>query len=72
MEAWMTDWIPIEDLHLSVRASTVLKREGVTTADELVLMREGDLSCMRDLGQKTVEEIKAALAIVGLSLWSGD
>jgi DNA-directed RNA polymerase subunit alpha len=46
----------------------VLKREGVATADELILIRESDLLDMRNMGQKGVDEIKGRLAALGLSL----
>jgi DNA-directed RNA polymerase subunit alpha len=64
----MATWVPIEDLDLSVRAYQVLKREGVTTADEVSLLTETDLLGMRNMGQGGIESVKRALALVGLRL----
>ena len=50
--------IPIEDLNLSVRAMNGLKRAGIFKADELLNV---DISRMRNLGVKSVKEIKNAL-----------
>jgi DNA-directed RNA polymerase subunit alpha len=61
-------WVPLEDLELSVPAFNCLKREGFTTADELMLLSEADLRAIPNLGSAAVEEIKQALATLGLRL----
>ena len=60
--------LPIEDLDLSVRSYNCLKREGVSTVGELVTKTEQDLLDIRNFGQKSIEEVKAKLAEMGLSL----
>ena len=52
--------VPIEELNLGVRALNGLKRAGIFNADEL--LKEGvDLYKMRNLGIKSIREIKNAL-----------
>ena len=60
--------LPIEDMDLSVRSYNCLKREGVGTVGELVQKTEQDLLDIRNFGQKSIEEVKAKLAEMGLSL----
>src|ERR687895_1713117 len=59
---------PIEDLELTVRSYNCLKREGVTTVGELVQKAEEDLLEIRNFGQKSIDEVKAKLEEMGLSL----
>ena len=59
---------PIEDLDLTVRSYNCLKREGVTTVGELTEQSEEDLLEIRNFGQKSIDEVKAKLAELGLSL----
>ncbi len=63
-----TSMLPIEDMDLSVRSYNCLKREGVSTVGELVTKTEQDLLDIRNFGQKSIEEVKAKLAEMGLSL----
>lgn len=58
----------VDDLGLSVRAWNCLIRAGVDTVDKLQQCTEEDLSQMRNMGKKSVDEIKAKLALRGLSL----
>jgi hypothetical protein len=51
----------VEDLDLSVRGYNVLKRGGVFTVRELLLVSEEELLSMRRMGQKSVDEIKSRL-----------
>jgi DNA-directed RNA polymerase subunit alpha len=60
--------LPIEDMDLSVRSYNCLKREGVSTVGELVQKTEQDLLDIRNFGQKSIEEVKAKLNDMGLSL----
>ncbi|AZR74745.1 DNA-directed RNA polymerase subunit alpha [Anoxybacter fermentans] len=58
----------IEELELSVRSSNCLKRAGINTVEELVQKTEEDLMKVRNLGKKSLQEIKEKLAELGLSL----
>jgi len=58
----------IEELDLSVRPSNCLKRSGINTVEELVNTTEDDLMKVRNLGKKSLQEIKAKLADLDLSL----
>jgi DNA-directed RNA polymerase subunit alpha len=59
---------PIEDMDLTVRSYNCLKREGVTTVGELVQKAEEDLLEIRNFGQKSIDEVKAKLEEMGLTL----
>jgi len=60
--------LPIEDLSLTVRSYNCLKREGIHTVSELVSRSEQDLMDIRNFGQKSIDEVKAKLADLGLTL----
>lgn len=60
--------LPIEDLNLSVRSYNCLKREGVNTVGDLVQRTEQELTDIRNFGQKSIDEVKAKLEELGLSL----
>jgi DNA-directed RNA polymerase subunit alpha len=60
--------LPIEDLELTVRSYNCLKREGVHTVGELVGRSEADLLDIRNFGAKSIDEVKAKLVSMGLSL----
>lgn len=62
------DFLPIEELDLSVRGYNVLKREGVNTVGELCAKTRDDLYDMRNMGTKAVDQIEVRLATVGKSL----
>jgi DNA-directed RNA polymerase subunit alpha len=59
---------PIEDMDLTVRSYNCLKREGVTTVGELVQKAEEDLLEIRNFGQKSIDEVKAKLEEMGMTL----
>jgi DNA-directed RNA polymerase subunit alpha len=59
---------PIEDMDLTVRSYNCLKREGVATVGDLVQKAEEDLLEIRNFGQKSIDEVKAKLEDLGLSL----
>ena len=63
---------PIEDMDLTVRSYNCLKREGVTTVGELVQKAEEDLLEIRNFGQKSIDEVKAKLEEMGLTLRQKD
>jgi DNA-directed RNA polymerase subunit alpha len=59
---------PIEQLDLTVRSYNCLKREGVHTVGELLSRSEADLMDIRNFGAKSIDEVKAKLVSLGLSL----
>jgi DNA-directed RNA polymerase subunit alpha len=63
--------LPIEELDFSVRSYNCLKREGVGTVGDLVQRTEQDLLDIRNFGQKSIDEVKAKLAEMGMSLREG-
>lgn len=58
----------IEDLELSVRSYNCLKRAGINTVAELVQKTEEDMMKVRNLGRKSLDEVKKKLGELGLSL----
>ncbi|MBF8438039.1 DNA-directed RNA polymerase subunit alpha [Halanaerobiaceae bacterium Z-7014] len=58
----------VEELELSVRSSNCLKRAGINTVGELVSKTEDDLMKVRNLGKKSLQEIKDKLHDIDLSL----
>lgn len=57
----------IEELDLSVRSYNCLKRAGINTVYELTTKTEEDMMKVRNLGKKSLEEVQAKLAELGLS-----
>ena len=62
----------IEELDLSVRSYNCLKRAGINTVQELTDRSEADMMKVRNLGRKSLEEVKVKLADLGLSLRQED
>ena len=60
--------LPIESLELTVRSYNCLKREGIHSVGELVARSEPDLMDIRNFGAKSIDEVKAKLASMGLAL----
>lgn len=58
----------IEDLELSVRSFNCLKRANINTVEELTEKSEDDMMKVRNLGKKSLDEVKAKLEELGLSL----
>jgi DNA-directed RNA polymerase subunit alpha len=58
----------IEELELSVRSSNCLKRAGINTVEELVNKTKDDLMKVRNLGKKSLQEIKDKLDELELDL----
>ena len=63
---------PIEDLELSVRSFNCLKRAGIDTVEELIQYTEEDMMKVRNLGMKSLVEVKNKLNEIGLSLKPND
>lgn len=62
----------IEELDLSVRSYNCLKRAGINTVQELANKTEEDMMKVRNLGRKSLEEVKQKLEDLGLSLRKDD
>lgn len=56
----------IEDLDLSVRSYNCLKRAGIQTVEELTQKTEEDMMKVRNLGKKSLKEVKDRLHDLGL------
>jgi DNA-directed RNA polymerase subunit alpha len=66
----ITDERPVEDLELTVRSYNCLKREGIDTIGQLATMSEEELMNIRNLGMKSVDEIRSKLLEYGYALES--
>jgi DNA-directed RNA polymerase subunit alpha len=59
---------PIEELELSVRSYNCLKRAGIDSIGQLAEKTEEDMMKVRNLGKKSLDEVKLKLAQFGLGL----
>ena len=62
----------IDELELSVRSFNCLKRAGINTVEELTSKTSDDMMKVRNLGRKSLEEVREKLKELGLSLRSSD
>lgn len=62
----------IEELELSVRSFNCLKRAAINTVEELTHRSEEDMMKVRNLGKKSLEEVKHKLEELGLGLRPND
>ena len=62
----------IEEPDLSVRSYNCLKRAGINTVQELANKTEEDMMKVRNLGRKSLEEVKHKLEELGLGLRKDD
>lgn len=62
----------IEELDLSVRSYNCLKRAGINTIQELTNKTESEMMKVRNLGRKSLEEVKNKLSNLELSLREDD
>lgn len=62
----------IEELDLSVRSYNCLKRAGINTVQELANKSEEDMMKVRNLGRKSLEEVRHKLDELGLGLRKDD
>ena len=62
----------IEELELSVRSFNCLKRAAINTVEELTERTEDDMMKVRNLGKKSLDEVKNKLEELGLSLKPSD
>ena len=58
----------IEELDLSVRSYNCLKRAGINTVHDLTETSEAEMMKVRNLGRKSLEEVKLKLIDLGLGL----
>ncbi|MBR6613310.1 MAG: DNA-directed RNA polymerase subunit alpha [Clostridia bacterium] len=58
---------PIEELEFSVRSYNCLKRAGIHTVADIVSRTEHDMMKVRNLGKKSLDEVVAKVASLGLS-----
>ncbi len=61
-------YMTIEELDLSVRSYNCLKRAGINSVEELTQKTEEDMIKVRNLGRKSLEEVKKKLLDIGISL----
>ena len=62
----------IEELDLSVRSYNCLKRAGINTVEELTRRTEDDMMKVRNLGKKSLQEVKEKLEALNLGLRKAD
>jgi len=62
----------IEELDLSVRSYNCLKRAGINTVQELSTKSEEDMMKVRNLGRKSLDEIRLKMDELGLELRNDD
>ena len=62
----------IEELELSVRSFNCLKRAAINTVEELTHRSEEDMMKVRNLGKKSLDEVKHKLEELGLRLKQSD
>jgi DNA-directed RNA polymerase subunit alpha len=69
-EAFLRDALAktLEELALPARAINALKNAELNLVVDLVQKNEADLEHVKNLGEKSIDEIKTALAALGLSL----
>ena len=58
----------IEDMDLSVRSFNCLKRAGIHTVEDLIKRTEDDMLKVRNLGRKSLDEVKNKLVSYGFGL----
>ena len=62
----------IEELDLSVRSFNCLKRAGINTVKDLISKSEEEMMKVRNLGKKSLEEVRNKLISLGFSLTSDE
>lgn len=60
--------MPIEELDLSVRSYNCLKRAGINTVQELIQRSEDEMLKVRNLGKKSLTEVKQKLQELNLGM----
>ena len=62
----------IEEMELSVRSFNCLKRAGINSVQELTLKTEDDMIKIRNLGKKSLDEVRNKLEEMGLGFAPSD
>jgi DNA-directed RNA polymerase subunit alpha len=62
----------IDDLDLTVRSYNCLKRAGISTVEELTQKTEEEMARVRNLGKKSLKEVKEKLQALNLSFKHND
>lgn len=62
----------IDDLEMSVRSFNCLKRAGINTVEDLINRTEDEMIKVRNLGKKSLDEVKQKLHSLGLELKKED
>ena len=65
-------WKTIEEMEFSIRSYNCLKRAGIQNVGDLIKLSEDDMLKIKNLGRKSLDEIKEKLAELGLSLRNKD
>jgi hypothetical protein len=63
---------PIEELCLTVRCYSALKRDGIDTVGQLAMLPERHLMGLRNFTARTMDELKGRLEELGLFPWGPD
>ena len=58
----------IEELKLSTRAYSILKRHGINTLEQLLTLKYSDILEMRNMGRKSTEEIVEKVKVYGYEI----
>ena len=64
--------LSIDDLDLPVRSNNCLRRANINTVEDIVNKTEDELICVRNLGRKSLEEVKKKIDDLGLHLRKPD
>jgi DNA-directed RNA polymerase subunit alpha len=56
---------PLEDLNLSMRTANALKRANINSISQVLALSDADLMSLRNFGQKSLDELRAALVAHG-------
>jgi len=59
---------PLEDLDLSMRTANALKRANINTVSQVLALNDNDLLGLRNFGQKSLDELRAALEAHGYAV----
>jgi len=59
--------LTLDDLHLSVRTLNALKRANIHTVAQVMSTSNDELLGLRNFGQKSLDELKAALSVHGIT-----
>ena len=60
--------VSLDDLSLSIRSRNCLKTIGINSVEDLVVLKEDDLLLVKNMGKKSLNEIKESIGKHGLAL----